>query len=238
MPTDNSVDGSNSQSSPTVSAADSRLPAIPDDLIELGRILGGHGIRGWVKIQPFSVEADAMIAAKQWWLAAPVRAQQSSLPVSHDKTDRKTDFKTAPLKSVNVSWAKAHGQFFLAALKGVSDRNASDALKGQSVLVSRQLFPPLEPDEYYWVDLLGCVVTTDAGEQALRLGVVHEVLDNPAHALLAVKRQRFDVELDAWVDQSDAKDRPIITLIPFVSAHIESVDLSDRLISTHWPADF
>ena len=233
MPIDKSVNNPK-QSTPST--------AIPDDLVELGRILGGHGIRGWVKIQPFSAEADAMMAAKQWWLASANRVKQSTTAGAHVKD--KPPF-TPTL--VNVSWAKAHGQFFLAEIKGIADRNASDALKGQSVFVSRQLFPPLEPDEYYWVDLLGCVVMTDATEQPsqasqpplpLRLGVVHEVVDNPAHPLLAVKRQQLDLESGTWIDQHDAKDRLVISLIPFVSAHVESVNLAERLINTHWPADF
>ncbi len=233
MPIDKSV--SNSSNSLKQSTA------IPDDLVELGHILGGHGIRGWVKIQPFSTESQALTSAKQWWLARADRRTQAAVEASPMTRGP----KTAPV-SVNVSWAKAHGQFFLAAIKGVSDRNASDALKGQSVFVSRQLFPPLEPDEYYWVDLLGCTVMTDADSppsepqslEPLRLGVVHEVIDNPAHALLAVKRQQFDPESGDWIDQYDANDRLVISLIPFVSAHVASVNLADRLISTHWPADF
>ncbi len=43
----------------------------PDDLIELGRVLGAHGIKGWVKIQPFSSDSSALASATKWWLADP-----------------------------------------------------------------------------------------------------------------------------------------------------------------------
>lgn len=201
---------------------------VPDDLVELGRITGGHGIRGWVKIQPYSAESDAMSVAKQWWLARPASPLNSPDHSGHLP-------KPQPFA---VSWAKPHGNLFLAALKEVTDRNASDALKGHSIFVSRQLFPRLELDEYYWVDLMSCVVMTDASGDVLRLGVVQDILDNPAHAILSVKRQCFDEESGIWVDQLDAKGRPLTSLIPFVGAHIASVDLAARSIVTHWPADF
>lgn len=198
---------------------------IPSDLVELGRVLGGHGVRGWIKIQPFSTDSDAMAVAKKWWLAKPTGALDKS-------------WSTSTPIPVSVVWAKPHGNLFLASLNGISDRNESDALKGQSVFVSRQLFPPLDPDEYYWIDLMGCVVMSDASGDLVRLGVVHDMLDNPAHAILSVKRQQFDEPTGTWVDQLDGRDRPLISLIPFVGAHVASVDLAARLITTHWPADF
>lgn len=201
------------------------MTAPPNDLIALGRIAGGHGVRGWVKVQPFSSDSDVLPLSKQWWIGRPAGPMQ---PSSSPQTPR----------AVDVLWARPHGSAYLASIKGVADRNAADLLKGYAVYVSRQSFPALASDEYYWIDLIGCTVTTDQSGSPETLGVVYEILDNPAHPILSVRQQRFDAVQGAMVNRVDTKDRVIYSLIPFVAAHVESVDLVTRTITTHWSADF
>jgi len=55
---------------------------------------------------------------------------------------------------------------------------------------------------------------------------------------LSVKQQCLDVKSNAMVDRLDAKARPIFSLIPFVAAHVDAVDLAEKTITTHWPTDF
>ncbi len=197
----------------------------PNDLIALGRIVGGHGVRGWVKVQPFSSDSEVLALAKQWWIGRPAGPLLGS---SAPETPRLID----------ILWARSHGSTYLASVKSVADRTAADQLKGHTVFVARQVFPALAADEYYWVDLIGCKVMTDESGQTQTLGIVHEILDNPAHPILSVKQQFFDATSHTMVDRLDGKARPIFSLIPFVAAHIDAVDLVEKTITTHWPTDF
>lgn len=197
----------------------------PEDLIALGRIVGGHGVRGWIKVQPFSSDSDVLVLAKQWWIGRPAG------PLSGSSLAEKP-------RQIDVLWARPHSSTYLASVKDVADRTAADQLKGHTVFVARQSFPALADDEYYWVDLIGCLVTTDETGQTQTLGVVHEILDNPAHPILSVKQQCLDTENNLMVDRLDDKERPIFSLIPFVAAHIDAVDLTKKTITTHWPTDF
>lgn len=197
----------------------------PEDLIALGRIIGGHGIKGWVKVQPFSSDSDVLALSKHWWIGRPAGPLPSATLAETPRI-------------IDVLWARPHGSAYLASVKSVADRNAADDLKGHTVFVSRQAFPDLAADEYYWIDLIGCKVTTDELGQAHTLGVVHEILDNPAHPILSVKQQCLDATSGNMVDRLDDKARPIYSLIPFVAAHIDAVDLAEKTITTHWPSDF
>jgi len=132
---------------------------IPEDLVLVGHITGAYGIQGWVRIRPFSADADALLHAKTWWL---------DKPEFHD---------------VDVMQAKAHGGDTVARLMGVADRNAAEALKGAAVQISRRHFPALDNDEYYWVDLIGLAVENLQGEA---LGQVADLIDNGAHPILRV----------------------------------------------------
>jgi 16S rRNA processing protein RimM len=132
---------------------------IPDDLVLVGHVTGAYGIKGWVRIRPYSADADAMLHAKTWWV---------------DKPD---------LRDVDMMHAKNHGEDVVAQLMGVADREAAEAMKGAAVQIRRSHFPPLSDDEFYWVDLIGLAVENLQGES---LGTIHDLMDNGAHPILRV----------------------------------------------------
>tara|TARA_R110001599_G_scaffold171353_1_gene362081 strand:+ start:66094 stop:66666 length:573 start_codon:yes stop_codon:yes gene_type:complete len=135
------------------------LDGVPDDLIMVGHITGAYGLNGWVKIKPYSTEADALLHAKTWWLDKPA------------------------LRDVVMMQVKMHSDDIVAQLMGVADRNAAEALKGATVQISRRHFPALSDDEFYWIDLIGLDVETTQG---VLLGQVSDMMDNGAHPILRV----------------------------------------------------
>lgn len=197
--------------------------AAPEDLVELGRITGAYGIQGWVKIQPHATGSSALLKARTWWLrrsAAPLHTGESS-----------------PAWAVGVLKSRTQGSTLVGSLQGIADRNQAEQLRGCTVWVSRAAFPAPEDDEYYWVDLIGCSIHGEQGGQSVLLGVVEGVVDNGVHAVLRVKRQTLD---DQGVIQPvlDAKGRALEALVPFVAAHVHTVDLANRRLDSNWPADF
>jgi 16S rRNA processing protein RimM len=134
--------------------------SIPDDLVLVGHVTGAYGIHGWVRIKPYSPDADAMLQAKTWWLDKP------------------------ELHDVDMMQAKIHGEDVVAQLMGVADRNAAELLKGTIVQVRRSHFPALSDGEFYWVDLIGLAVENLHGEC---LGSVSDLMDNGAHPILRVQ---------------------------------------------------
>jgi 16S rRNA processing protein RimM len=132
---------------------------IPEDLVLVGYVSGAYGIQGWVRIKPYSPDADALLHAKTWWLDKP-------------------DFHDVEMMQV-----KYHSGDVVARLMGVAGRDAAEALKGAAVQISRSHFPALSDDEFYWLDLIGLEVENLQGEQ---LGVVRDLMDNGAHPILRV----------------------------------------------------
>jgi len=132
---------------------------VPDDLVQVGYVSGAFGIVGGLRVTPFSVDADALLKVKTWWLDKPA------------------------LRSVSVRTAKMHGGDVVATLVGMRDRNDAEALKGAAVQVSRSEFPKLEEDEYYWSDLIGLDVVNLEGEA---LGKVTDMMHNGAQSILRI----------------------------------------------------
>lgn len=216
---------------PTAIASVAEKLAEPHDLIEVGRVMGAHGIKGWIKIQPFSSDSDVLGATKRWWLRTP------SSPLVTQSLDQAQSNSLLAATAINLVWAKPHGSAWIACVKGLNDRDQAQALKGQTVLVSRSTFPKLDDDEYYWVDLIGCEVRTHADGEPELLGLVESIQDNPAHPILLVRQQQLDPSGER-IDCVDGNGKPIYSLIPFVSAHVTEVDLRTRTIWTDWSRDF
>ena len=71
---------------------------------------------------------------------------------------------------------------------------------------------------------------------------MREVLDNGAHAILRVERlvvtPEASIDPDARAEPLlDANGRPQEVLVPFVAAHVQTVDISKRRIESDWPFD-
>jgi 16S rRNA processing protein RimM len=201
---------------------DTRSPRAPDDLIELGRIAAAYGVKGWVKVQPYSAHAEVLLNTASWWLKAPVPLAGAGA-LSHP----------AP---VEVLACRLHGASLAASLKGVADRSQAESLKGYGVWVSRAVFPSSEPDEYYWVDLIGCRLWGLRDNAPEPIGCVTDVVDNGAHAILRVARAAPEAVDGAAPAAGRARVDEV--LVPFVAAHIRHVDLTARRIDSDWPVDF
>lgn len=132
---------------------------IPADLTQVGYVSGAFGVTGSIRVTPFSIDADALLKVKTWWLDKP------------------------GLRCVSVRTAKMHGGSVVAQLVGMLGRDAAEALKGAAVSVSRAEFPPLPDDEYYWTDLIGLDVVNLEGES---LGRVTDLMHNGAQSILRV----------------------------------------------------
>jgi 16S rRNA processing protein RimM len=118
---------------------------------------------------------------------------------------------------MSVVEARFHGESALISLSGVAERNAAQALKGTTFLVTRSRLTPPQLDEYYWIDLIGCEVCTLLG---VSLGKVDSLLSTGAHDVLSIQT----------VEHGETRTR----LIPFVNAYVKKVDVRKKQISVEW----
>lgn len=203
----------------------------PADLVELGRITAAYGVKGWVKVQPHSAQAEVLRSVKQWWLVRPASQLEGAGRAAARASSN-------PPIAYPVVQARAQGATVVAQLQGVADRDQAEAMRGCLVMAARSAFPVPEEGEYYWVDLIGCAFfSTAEGGEPQQFGQVVEVLDNGAHAILRVVRQQAGPEGEPQ-PVLDAKGRPVELLVPFVGAHIQDVDLAARRIDSDWPVDY
>lgn len=131
-------------------------------MVVMGRVTAAYGVRGWIKVKPFTEAPDGLLAYPVWWLLG--RASGEALP--H-----------------RVLEARMHSDFVIARLDGLESREQAAAFGGAEVSVPRDQLPETGDDEVYWSDLADCEVVNRNGE---RLGRVTEVQGTGAYPMLRV----------------------------------------------------
>jgi 16S rRNA processing protein RimM len=210
----------------------------PEDAIEVGRILGAWGIKGGIKVLPFAADPQALFSATRWFLKPAESVKPPSLkpgqtaPVPAHKTPAQKAALAAPMPfALNVNGVRDQGDAIVALAPEIADRDAAEAMKGVRIFVSRSTFPAPDPDEFYWIDLIGLAVVTREG---VALGDVIGLIDTGPHCVLRVKPAAVEAAAGDVPAEPAADER----LIPFVEAYVDSVDIPGRRIVVDWGLDY
>jgi 16S rRNA processing protein RimM len=164
--------------------------------VELGRIVGAHALAGEVRVRWFGDGPENLLGADFLFLA------------------ESREDPEARRYAVLGGGSGRSGEVRLR-LSGVDDRNGAEALRGSLILIDPGALEPLDEDEFYWHELVGCGVETEAGEA---IGVVRELWNTGSHDVLVVAGARGQVlvptarEIMKHVDL--AEKRIVIEVIP------------------------
>ncbi len=172
-------------------------------LIVIGQTVKVFGIRGEIKIKPFTESFEAF------------------------KRSPALVFGESPY---NVSRIRIHKGAVLASLEGIDTREKASELIGRLVKTEDKNLPPKEEDEYYWYELIGMKVTTVAGRN---LGEITQITPTGANDVLHVTFANREILLpmtDEVVVHVDTETNTMIVdplegLIPDDS-HLYSDDIS------------
>lgn len=187
---------------------------LPGDAVELGRLGDAWGVKGWLKVLSHSTDPQTLLSAPHWWLLPPTPP--------HDRGFR---LFSSPV-CVEVSEVKPHADTLVARFPGLTDRTTAEQLRGVRIFVSREDFPDQkDPDEFYWVDLIGLDVVNREG---VHLGVVSHLLATGPTSVLVL----------GFTQGEGADAKPGERMIPFVSAYVDNVDQSARRITVDWQPEY
>lgn len=160
----------------------------------VGRVLRPHGLRGEIVVEPLSDTPHRFAPGSRLLL---VRSRQGAA------------------ESVEIAAAHPAPTGLRVALRGVTTRDAAEALRGAELRVDRGEVPAPPAGSFYVFELVGCRAF-DAREG--ELGTVVDLIDTPGGALLVVERP-------------DGSRLPI----PFVESFLVGVDREARRIEWRLP---
>lgn len=132
----------------------------------LGTVARPHGIKGELKIRPFTEHPGNLGRYRRLFLAE--------------------DEHTAKIEYTNTQ-TRVSGNHVIVRLKECNTRERAEELVGQQIWLATEDLPPLAEDEYYLHTLLGKEVQTTEG---LFLGRVEDLLTGNGQDILVVRQEQ------------------------------------------------
>lgn len=135
-----------------------------DRLIDVGRINGAYGVRGWVRVTSYTKPKENVLDYRPWRIA----------------------LGDTSLTAV-ASEGRRHGNGLVARLDIVEDRSGAERLAGSAIRIMRSQLPDTDDDSFYWTDLVGLDVVTVEGET---LGRLERLFETGANDVMVVAGER------------------------------------------------
>ena len=131
------------------------------EMLEIGQIVNTFGIKGMVKIVPFTDDIKRFDNLKTIYVVTK---------------SKKTKYE--------IEEIKYHKNLVLAKLKGIDNMNDAELLKQSSIQIERKDAISLEENTYFIVDLIGLKVITDKNEE---LGNIVDIFNTGSNDIYVVK---------------------------------------------------
>lgn len=141
-----------------------------DGWVAVGQLHGPFGVKGWVRVLPFTDPVERILAFPDWWIGT--ESQVAATPGANG------------LKKIPVLSGQKHTRGVVVQLQGVQTPEAAQVLSGLEVWVPRAALPEPEEDSHYWADLVGLQVVETTGNP---LGVVAYLFATGANDVLVVQ---------------------------------------------------
>ena len=134
-----------------------------EDYLELGQIANIFGIKGMIKVKPFTEDIEQFYDFEKIYIK------------------NRTNIKEYLIEEV-----KYHKNMILLKLKGIDTPEQGELLKNSIIIMKRCDLKPLEEGKYYYVDIIGLEVYTD---ENILLGKLEDIYNTGSNDIYVVKNE-------------------------------------------------
>ncbi len=131
------------------------------EYFEVGQIVNTFGVKGMVKVNPFTDEMQRFEELKEVYVC-----------------------KKEGMQTMKIEQVKYHKNMVLLKFAGIEDLNEAEKLKGYYLKIDRKHAKKLPKDTYFIADLIGLSVYTDEGKL---LGRVEDIYETGANYIYEIK---------------------------------------------------
>ena len=163
-------------------------------IVVVGRLGSAYGIKGWTHVHSFAESISNLLEFDRFFL-------------------RGDDGSWQQLDKIEF---RRHRNGLIARIDECEDRSSAARLRNLELGVRRDALPPVQEDEFYWVDLIGLEVVN---MENIKLGTISNVFETGASAVLDVKGEN-----GAY-------------LIPFVKPMLDSISVMKN-VRVRWDVDW
>lgn len=130
-----------------------------NEILEIGKVVNTHGIRGELKIQP-------------WCDDPAIFDELEYIYIGGEK--------------YNITRSRFHKTCEIVAVEGINNINEAELLKNKIVTIEREMLGELPEGTYYIADIIGLEVRSTNGNI---LGVIDNVISTGSNDVYEIKRE-------------------------------------------------
>ena len=151
-----------------------------DKKINIGKIIGLHGIKGWLKILSYTSPPENIF-------------NYQSLIISNENME----------ETFHIENSRKQGKKILIKLDGIDDRTSGESLKESKIQIFRLDLPELSEDTYYWEDLMGFNVFN---QNNINLGLVDSFIETGSNDVLVIRNEKKENTLIPFLMNKTIKE--------------------------------
>jgi len=158
--------------------------------VEIGQIMGTHGVRGDLRVWPYNYDS-------------PMFRKGGKVFVQQNKS----------FSEYEITFIAQANKGIRLHLKGIEDLDAAKKLYKIKIFCPREDFAELDEDEFYLVDMIGMKMLDH--QNGRNYGTITEIMETGANDCYVVKGEEFEILVPAieGVIQEIDKDKKQITVI-------------------------
>lgn len=159
-----------------------------ESLLLIGRVVKTQGIKGEIRIYSTSGEKSLISPGVVVYLKN----------------------KEGRLQSLTVRSLRHQKGIIILAFQEVRGLSEAEKLIGSKIYITKDMLPPLPPDEFYWFQLWGLKVFTEKGTY---LGIIEGIMPTGSNDVLVVRRYREEYLIPAIAEIVKQVDLPKKTMV-------------------------
>jgi 16S rRNA processing protein RimM len=152
-----------------------------DVLIPIGRVVGTHGIKGYVKAISYAESTASFAPGKLLTLRQ----------------------KGKPVVTLAIESARPHKRGILLALEGITSIDAAKEWVGYELCIDKATLPELETGTYYWHQIIGLEVFTVDNRRIGKVAAIFPTGSNDVYVVRDGKKEVLIPAIDSVVADID-----------------------------------
>jgi 16S rRNA processing protein RimM len=163
-----------------------------DALIPIGKVVGTHGIKGYLKVISYAESTASLAPGKQLALRR----------------------KGKPVVTYGIESARPHKRGILLALNGIASVDEAKEWVGYELCINRTTLPEPEEGTYYWHQIIGLEVLTLDDRRLGRVAAIFPTGSNDVYVVRDGKKEVLIPAIDSVVVDIDLTHKVLRVDLP------------------------
>ena len=162
------------------------------DLVEIGRLVKVHGLKGRLKAVSY-LESEDLLDELDEIIIRPEKG---------------------PGKTYRVKAVQPQSKTFFIELEGINDPDSAGGLVGSGIFIPADMLEELPEDEYYWYEIIGLKAVTESGDYLGAVSSIYPAGSTDVYVISGGAREILLPAIEDVIKKIDLEKGEIVVRVP------------------------